>query len=554
MRVADYIIEILKSEGVGFVSTFPGDNLLSLYDALYECSEIPLILTRHEQGAVYIADGYARSTGEPGVAFITKGPGRTNAFTAIVNAFTDCTPLVIIFAHASRKLLGKGLLQELPYLETFASMVKWTFSIPTPERVPEAFRRAFTVARSGRPGPVILEVTEDLLKSEIDRIPYVRTRRVRFAPDPEDLDRALALLGESRHPLLYVGRGGLYAEATEQLIALAETFSVPVMTTLAAKGVIPEDHPFCLGLGGYPRASYNTGPALKYAEETDLVIALGCSFRQHATSTWLPKPEKTRLIQVDVDPAELHKNYNADLAILSDIKLFLQALLKKAPEVIGSWRSGMEKPVAEDIRALKKQWRDSWQPRLKSDEVPINPYRICWDLGQLLDRNNTIMLHDSGTTRAYISYHYETLFPGGFIGFGATSAMGWSTPAAIGVKLAHPEKTVVNVSGDGSFGMTGMEIETAARHGIKTLTVILNNQALHATREAQTKRFPGREIGIALGGDYAMIARGLGAYGERIEKPGDLPGALTRALNHPGPAVLEVLIKPYEPRPGEGKK
>jgi thiamine pyrophosphate-dependent acetolactate synthase large subunit-like protein len=549
MRVADGIVEILKSEGVRFVAGLPGDDILPLFDALYQKAEIPLILTRHEQATVFMADGYARSCGEPGVALVTKGPGRCNAFTAIVNAFTDCVPMVVLFGHSSRKSLGKGMLQEVPYLETFAPMAKWAFSVPAAERVPEVFRRAFTLARSGRPGPVIIEIPQDISMAEFDFSPYRKTRRVRFGPDPEDVDKVLELMQESQRPLVYVGRGGLWAGATEELVTLAETYALPVMATLVAKGVMPEDHPLCLGLGGYPRAVYSTGPARKYAEEADLVLALGCSFRQHATSGWLPKPPQARLIQVDVDPAELHKNYPADLVILSDIKLFLQALLRQAPHSLGGWRESMARTVAEEIQQQKGQWLDSWKERLTSDEVPMNPYRVCWELGHCLDRRNTILLHDAGVTRAYVSHHYEALFPNGFLGFGGTSAMGWSIPAAMGAKLAHPEKTVVNVTGDGSFGLTGMEIETAARHGIRTLTVILNNASLGASRETQVDRFKGREIGISQGGDYAALARALGAYGERVEQPRDLETAVGRAMAHPGPAVLEIIVKPLEPRP-----
>jgi acetolactate synthase-1/2/3 large subunit len=321
------------------------------------------------------------------------------------------------------------------------------------------------------------------------------------------------------------------------------------MATLPAKGAMPEDHPLCLGLGGYPRAVYSTGASKKFAEDADLVIALGCSFRQHATSSWLPKPAHAKLVQVDVDPAELHKNYAADLVILSDIQLFLRALLQQGAPKLAAWRKGMNADVADEIRGLKKQWMDSWNPRLISDEIPMNPYRACWDLSHCLDRRKTILLHDAGVTRAYVSHHYEALFPLGFIGFGGTSAMGWSTPAALGAKLGNPDKTVVNVTGDGSFGMTGMEIETAARNDIRTLTVILNNESLGASRETLHERFKGHEIGISLRGDYAGVARALGAYGERVDKPNDLKPAVGRALAHPGPALVEVAVKPLEPRP-----
>lgn len=549
VRAADAIVDILQTEGVRFVSTLPGDDILPIFDALHKNARVPLILTRHEQATVYIADGYARSTGEVGVAMVTKGPGRCNAFTAIVNAFTDCVPLVVIFGHSSRKQLAKGMLQEVPYLDTFQTMAKWTFSVPSAERIPEVFRRAFTVARSGRPGPVIIEIPQDISMAEADLPPYQKTRRVRFGPDPDDVDKLIELMQQAKRPLFYAGRGALWSGATQRLIKVAEAYAIPVMATLPAKGAMPEDHPLCLGLGGYPRAVYSTGQSRKFAEDADLVIALGCSFRQHATSSWLPKPAQTKLVQVDVDPAELHKNYAADLVILADIELFLRALFEQSRSVLSSWRKGMAGDIAAEIRELKTKWMDSWNPRLTSDEIPMNPYRVCWDVTHQLDRRKTILLHDAGVTRAYVSHHYEALNPLGFIGFGGTSAMGWSTPAALGAKLGNPDKTVVNFTGDGSFGMTGMEIETAARNDIRTLTIILNNESLGASRETLHDRFKGHEIGIALRGDYAGVARALGAFGERVEKPADLQPALARALAHEGPAVLEIGVKPLEPRP-----
>jgi acetolactate synthase I/II/III large subunit len=396
---------------------------------------------------------------------------------------------------------------------------------------------------------VIIEIPQDISMAQADIPPYTKTRRVRFGPDPYDIEKLVELMRESQRPLIYAGRGTLWAGATEDLVRVAEAFALPVMATLPAKGAMPEDHPLCLGLGGYPRAVYSTGQSKKFAEEADLVIALGCSFRQHATSSWLPKPAHAKLVQVDIDPAELHKNYAADLVMLSDIKLFLQALLEQGTQKLSGWRKGMNGVVAEEIRESKDEWLESWKQRLTSNEVPINPYRACWDLTHGLDRCNSILLHDTGVTRAYVSHHYEALFPNGFIGFGGTSAMGWSVPAAMGAKLAHPEKTVVNVTGDGSFGLTGMEIETAARNDIRTLTVILNNQSLGASRETLHERFQGHEIGISLRGDYAAMARALGAYGERVEQPENLQPALNRALAHPGPALLEVAVKPLEPRP-----
>ena len=277
MRVADAVVDILKTEGVKFVATLPGDDILPIFDALHENGQVRLILTRHEQATVYIADGYARSTGEVGVAMVTKGPGRCNAFTAIVNAFTDCVPLVVIFGHSSRKQLAKGMLQEVPYLDTFQTVAKWTFSVPSAERIPEVFRRAFTLARSGRPGPVIIEIPQDISMAQAELPPYYQTRRVRFGPDPDDVDKLIELLQSAKRPLIYVGRGALWSARRTILSKSPRPTRCPSWPRFPAKGAMPEDHPLCLGLGGYPRAVYSTGQSRKFAEEADLVIALGCS-------------------------------------------------------------------------------------------------------------------------------------------------------------------------------------------------------------------------------------------------------------------------------------
>jgi acetolactate synthase-1/2/3 large subunit len=320
----------------------------------YNCAEIPLIVTRHEQATVFMADGYARSTGEPGVAVVTNGPGRTNALTAILNAYSDSVPLVVLFGHTAFKFLGKGMLQEKPYLDSFAPYAKWTFSIPSPDRVPDAFRRAFTIARSGRPGPVILEIPEDILTGEIERTPYAKTRRVRFGPDLGDVDRALELIRESHHPLVYAGRGALYSGATE-LRSFVETYSVPFMTSLMAKGTIPEDHPLCLGLGGYPRAMYSTQLAQKYAEEADLVLALGCSFPQLATSIFCLSHRRAVLFRTSHGTSELPSGVNC----LSDVKLCCRLSVRPRVLVSGE-RSGKigHRGVGES-----KQWR-IMKPRL----------------------------------------------------------------------------------------------------------------------------------------------------------------------------------------------
>lgn len=549
MRGAEGLVNALKAEGVEFVAGFPGGGMVDVIDALIDVPEITSILTRHERVAVDIADGYARASGKPGVAIVSQGAGGAHAFAGLAQAYSDNSPVLAILGHVPRRSIGNQEVQEIQNLEVFRSVTKWVARINMIQRVPEMMRRAFTCLRSGRPQPVALELPADVGAEEVpdEELAYLPVGPGwRSAGDPADVEAAAVALIEAKLPVIYAGAGVLYADGAQELMELAELLQAPVMSTLNSKSVFPEDHPLSLGLGGYPKSRFGTKPALCFAQRADVVLAIGNSFKSMATMR-LPRPEGVTLIHVNVDEQEINKNYQADLAILGDAKLVLSQLTEAVKSLEGGKGREKNEELQREIRAVREDWLSEWMPRLTSDEVPINPYRVTWDIMHGVDRRKTILLHDSGYPRPHSCHHYQALFPGGFMGMGGQSAMGWSLGAAMGAKLAHPDKMVVNVMGDGAFGMTGIDLETAVRHAIPILCVVVNNSSLGITAEGQKRRHM-----VDLSGDYSRVATGLGALAERVEAPAEIIPALKRArkeLDEGRPALLEIIVKP-EGMPG----
>lgn len=376
-------------------------------------------------------------------------------------------------------------------------------------------------------------------------------RRFRSAGDPVDIDRAAELLAKAERPVLYAGAGVLYAEAWDELRELAELLSAPVMTTLNAKSAFPEDHPLALGLGGFPIGLFATKQAVHFSRTADVCLAIGVSFKPSATRG-APQPRDIKLIQVDSDFTEVNKIYRPDVAIVGDAKLVLRGIIETIRGHHRVRRNGLDRDVVDTIARLKREWLEEWMPALTSEKVPINPYRLSWEINNTVDRRNTIILHDSGSVRGYLCHHYEALIPRGFLGFGGQSAMGWSMGAAMGAKLGNPDKTVINYIGDGSFGMTGMDFETAVRNRIPILTVVVNNEALNMSMETRRQQFGERYIWVELSGNYAEMARALGGWGRRVETPDEIVPALREALEvtqggHP--ALLEVKVERLIPEP-----
>ena len=535
MKAIDAIARILKKEGVEQLFCFPHNPLI---DAAANVGIRP-IMTRTERTAIAMADGYSRvSNGRRiGVCAVQYGPGIENSFAAVAQAHADSVPLLFMPAHIGRARMGST--RNFHAVPSYRPITKWSEQINLPERVPDMLRRAFSYLRNGRAGPVMLEIPQDVGEAEIgDDLAYKSPQRARAAADPAAVEAAIKALLGAKRPLIHVGQGVLYAEATEELREFAELAGAPVMTTLLGKSAFPEDHRLAIG----PGAASTTGAVRHFLREADLVLGIGCSFSRE----WLfaPIPPGKTVIQVTNDDRDLNTDMVIDIAILGDCKLVLGQLTEELRKQAGAdGRDDAEATV--EIEALKRTWYEEWMPLLTSDEVPINPYRVIWDLMHTIDRTETIVTHDSGHVRDQMVPFCETIVPRGYLGWGNSSQMGQSMGLALGAKVALPEKMVVNVTGDASFGMLGLEIETAARNRIPILTIILNNSAvcgLESGLPIAVERYGLK----CLTGDYAKVAEGLGAVSKRVERPQEIIPAIERAqqvLETGRPALIEVITK-----------
>ena len=477
MRGGDAIIHALEKEGVEYITGFAGGGEQPLWPALRQSRTIKVFSSRHERQGVEIADGYARATGKVGVALCGTGPGATNTLTGIAGAFADNIPVLLLMGQHPLANMGREIQQEAPS-SIFDSFVKWKGTFSKIEDIPSVMRRAFTALRSGTPGPVVLEMPLDVLSSEApDEIlhyePVGPGRKA--AADPSDIERAADILVNANYPILNLGGGVLAAEAWDEARELAEMLSMPVATTLVGKGTFPENHPLSLGGGVYPRSKYASGQALHINRKADAVLAVGNSFRLPNGTDGRPIPPNVKLVHVNADPEDLNKIYPADVPVLADAKLALKALNEAVRDRIGPGRGGIKEEVVAEIQQAKAKWLAEWEPVFNDSSTPTNGYRVVQDLMKIVDLDRTVALHDAGGSRGYLSPFWEATRPRNYIGMGGMAAMGWSMGATVGAKLGRQDHLVFHVIGDASFGMVGMEIETAVRMGLPTLTVLLNN-------------------------------------------------------------------------------
>ncbi len=534
MRGADAIARILKLEGVEYLFSYPANPLI---DAAARLGIRPIV-ARSEKTLINVADGYTRATNgqRPTVVVVQAGPGIENAFGGLAQAFADSIPILLIPGGPDQHRLGEP--PEFDPLPVYRNVTKWVGRINFVERIPELTRRAFSQLRNGKPGPVLLELPADVSSAELADadVAYTPPRAYRSEGDPADVAEAARRLLGARRPVLHAGHGVLWAQAWDELRELAELIQAPVVTTMAAKSAFPEDHPLSLGAGGHTI----TRAAAHFLVRADLVLGVGCSFARGSFSA--PIPAGKRLIQITVDPRDLDKAYPIDHAVVGDARLVLRQLNDEIRRQLPGPRDGA---VTREVAAVREAERREWLPRLTSSETPINPYRVVWELMHAIDRQTTIVTHDSGNPRDQMLTFFEALVPRGYIGWGKSTQLGTGYGIALGAKLAHPEKLVVNVMGDLAFGTAGMEVETAVRERIPILTIILNNSCMggygHHMPTASERYQANR-----LSGDYATVARGLGAYAERVERPIDIAGAILRgvtATREGRPAVLEMITK-----------
>ena len=538
MRVIDAIAQIMKLEGVEHLNTFPTTPVI---EAAAQVGIRPIVC-RQERVGVGIADGFSRTTnGHPVGAFAMQfGPGAENAFAGVATAWSDSAPLLVLpLGHR------RDQAQVFPLFSSaraFASVVKSVETLNQASEVEPVMRRAFNLLKNGRPGPVMVEIPADLAEAEVDEaaLTYKAVKATRSAGDPRDITDAARVLLQARNPVILAGQGVLYAEASDELVGLAELLHIPVMTTMEGKSGFPEDHPLALGTAG---GGVMTGPVHHFLREADVILGVGCSLTDHFMHARLPAGKQ--LIHVTNDERDLNKSYQTDHPVLGDAKLVLRQFIEAIQDL--GVKPSESHEVVTVIERTRETWLSQWLPKLTSTEAPITPYRVIWEFIQAFDPAATIVTHDSGSPRNQLLPFYRATTPRGYMGWGKSHALGTGLGLIMGAKLARPDKFCVNFMGDAAFGMTGLDFETAVRCNLPILTVVLNNATMAIetnARKLSHKLYRTRD----LGGDYADMGRAMGGYAERVEHPEAIAAAFRRAwrANQEGKAALLEFITSEE--------
>src|SRR5437867_7624541 len=534
MKAAAAVAEILKREGVRFLIGYPVNPII---EAAAE-ADIRTIIVRQERTGLHMADAVSRiSSGDRvGVFAMQHGPGSENAFGGVAQAYGDSVPIIVLPGGYPRRITN--IPPNFNSFLNFQHVTKWCEQVIVPDAVVDAMRRAFTQVKNGRPRPVLIEFPTDLLREEVpEPIQYTPTQRLRSGPDPRDVSRVAEALVAAERPVIYAGQGVHYARAWQALRDLAELLEAPVTTSLQGKSAFPETHPLSLGSGGRS-ISKQLNHFLKNA---DLIFGIGCSFA--TTNYGVAMPKGKRIAHATLDPTDINKDVPADLALVGDAGLTLQALLVEVKDRLKGGPRGRFSAVTQEIKNLKSEWLAQWTPRLTQDTKPLSPYRVLWDLMHTVDVANTIITHDAGSPRDQISPFWEPVAPLRYIGWAKTIQLGHGLGLAMGAKLAAPDKLCVNVWGDAAIGFTGMDFETAVRERIPILSVLLNNFSMAIelkVMKVATEKYRSTDIS----GDYAAMARAFGGYGERVTKPEDIIPAIRRGIQKTKegvPVLLEFI-------------
>ncbi|MGK0400481.1 MAG: acetolactate synthase-1/2/3 large subunit [Candidatus Azotimanducaceae bacterium] len=532
MQVTEAIAEILKAEGVKFIIGYPVNPIIEAA----AIADIRTIIVRQERIGLHMADAVSRlSSGDDiGVFVMQHGPGAENAFGGVAQAFSESVPLLVMPAGYQRRLA-----HYYPNFNSTLNMQHITKSaepVTMGKALPEVMRRAFWQLRNGRGGPVLVEVPLDVFREEVGDFTYVPSFKARSGPDPEAVHDIAKILASAKNPVIYAGQGVHYAKAWDELKQLAETWQIPVTTSLEGKSAFPENHPLALGSGGraIPRAVH------EYLKDADVIFGIGCSFALTAFGVQMPKGKT--IIHATLDPKDLNKDVPAQHVLLGDAKLTLAALntaLAEQPKDQIAARSS----VAQSIADIKQAWLAEWMPKLTANTAPISPYRVIWELKQLVDPENTVITHDAGSPRDQLSPFWESTRPLSYIGWGKTTQLGYGLGLAMGAKLARPEALCINVWGDAAIGFTGMDFETAVRERVPILSILFNNFSMAIElpiMPVSTEKYRSTDIS----GHYADMAKAFGGYGERVTDPNEIVAALQRGIEATEagqPALLEFI-------------
>ncbi len=531
----ELIARILQREGVEWIACFPNNPLI---EAAAKIGIRPIAF-RHERGAVMAADGFSRTSDRQqfGVVAVQSQAGAENALGGIAQAFADNIPILVLPGGPNSGEVA--VRPNYSAVRNYEGITKSVESLRRPNDIVAAMRRAFAALRNGTPGPVVVELTADVCRQEVPEgslEKYSPPPVARQAPDPTAVSTAVDALLAADNPVLWAGGGALFGGAADELRELAELTATPVFCTMQGKSVFDESHPLALGAGGMT----TTGPAKQWLTETDLLLAIGSSLTR--TPYGQPVPKAATIIQNTNNPDEIGKDENVDIALPGDAKLTLQALIAEARERLGGTARDAADITAK-VATARNEWQTTWAPALNSEEIPLSYYRVINELNDLLDQDNSIVTHDAGAPRDCLVPFYNATTPHSYVGWGKTTHLGFGIPLAIGAKMAHPEKLCLNVMGDGAFGMSGTDIETASRSGVAITTVLLNNgnMATYPHGSPMDPTTARLDFGVTtMLGDYAKIAEGMSAVGITATTVEEFRAAIVEAqrLNAEGTTVL----------------
>ncbi len=542
---ADIVIETLKEEGVEVIFGLPGGAIMEVYDALYRDGKILHILARHEQGAGHMAEGYAKATGKVGVAMTTSGPGATNVVTPIADAYMDSVPLVVITGQVPTHLIGNDAFQEVDIVGITRPITKHNFLVRNIEELPLMLREAFYIAKTGRPGPVLVDIPKDITQQFSDiAIPSdeeVKTALPGYKPHVEgniqQIKKAARLIMEAKRPVLYVGGGAVNAEAQEELVQLAEMMSIPVTTTTQGKGAFPENHPLALRMLGM-HGTYYANMAVYNA---DLLIAVGARFDDRVTGKVEEFAPEAKIIHIDIDPASISKNITVDVPIVGDVKIVLGKLLSELK------RKGAKILHPEDRQKWLEQiekWKKMYPLTYKNSKEVIKPQYVIEQIYEVTN-GDAIITAGVGQHQMWAAMYYKYSFPRQFLNSGGLGTMGFGLPSAIGAKVGRPDKEVFCIDGDGSFLMTMQEIITAVQYKIPVKVAIVNNAYLGMVRQWQELFYDRRysEVDLSLQPDFVKLAESMGAVGFRAEKPKEVREILEEAMKvEDKPVIMDFVV------------
>jgi len=551
MSGARALVEALEKRGVKVIFGIPGGAVLDICEALAN-SNIRTILTRHEQCAAHAADGYARASGKVGVCMATSGPGATNLVTGIATAYMDSSPIVALTGQVPRRLIGRDAFQEADIIGITCPITKHNFQAERASDIPLIIEKAFQIASSGRPGPVLVDIPKDvqseLADVEADRDPEDAFRQPNYSPHPLQVKRAVELLAAAERPMIIAGGGVIASNASEELLAVAELLMAPVATTLMGKGAIPENHPLATGLLGM----HGTVASNNLIQEADVVLAVGIRFSDRTTGKMDEFCPDAKIIHIDIDAAEIGKNVEADVPIVADAKKALQEIYKLL-------QAKTAKKERTTLMAKIKEFKEQLEGKANC-ESELKPPRLMVEIRQLLPED-AIITTEVGQNQMWAAIYLKVYKPRTFISSGGLGTMGFGFPASLGAKVAHPEVPIVDIAGDGSFIMTEQDLATSVEENIPVTVVVLNNSVLGMVAQWQRIFYNRRYFAVNLGRvpDFVKLAEAYGAQGFRVQTLEEFSSAFKKAVRSEVTTVIDVPISPEENvlpmvPPGKGLK